>query len=324
MKKTISTFLKKEPWVHFNALQDLDELTQNELEVTGVRKKMLGHPMIRKIMNELQHWPGYPLKNHRDANHLIHKLTFLADLGITAEDPGVSEILSKILKLKSKEGPFQVIINIPKTFGGTGNDEAAWIICDAPLILYSLIRMGYKDKPGVMDAVYYLTGLIRPNGMGCCSTGTFEKFRGPGRKDDPCPYANLLMLRLFSQLPEFHDSEIAGIAVDCFFDHWKNQKGRKQYLFGIGSDFRQLKAPLVWYDILHVLDVLTQYQRLVNHPVIQEMANILNEKADKNGLFRAGSVYRPWKDWDFGQKREPSAWITFLVYRIFKRTGIVK
>ena len=31
------------------------------------------------------------------------------------------------------------------------------------------------------------------------------------------------------------------------------------------------------------------------------------------------SVFRAWKDWDFGQNKEPSAWLTLMVYGILKK-----
>lgn len=52
---------------------------------------------------------------------------------------------------------------------------------------------------------------------------------------------------------------------------------------------------------------------------LQEMVKIITTKMDMNGFYTAESVRRAWKDWDFGQKKEPSRWITFLVYRILKR-----
>ena len=42
---------------------------------------------------------------------------------------------------------------------------------------------------------------------------------------------------------------------------------RKEYLFGMGTDFRKLKAPLVWLDILHVLDVLSRFKVVHNDPL---------------------------------------------------------
>jgi hypothetical protein len=30
-------------------------------------------------------------------------------------------------------------------------------------------------------------------------------------------------------------------------------------------------------------------------------------------------MYRDWKDWSFADKKHPSPWLTFLIYRVFKR-----
>jgi len=55
----------------------------------------------------------------------------------------------------------------------------------------------------------------------------------------------------------------------------------------------------------------------------REMLDIIEAKATPEGKFIPESIYRAWKDWDFGQKKIPSPWITFLVYRIFYRLGRV-
>jgi len=44
--------------------------------------------------------------------------------------------------------------------------------------------------------------------------------------------------------------------VHTLLEHWQRQQERKIYLFGIGTDFRKLKYPFVWYDILHVVEAL--------------------------------------------------------------------
>jgi hypothetical protein len=53
------------------------------------------------------------------------------------------------------------------------------------------------------------------------------------------------------------------------------------------------------------------------------MAQILRSKADQEGRFTPESVWRDWQDWDFGQKREPSRWLTLIAQRTLKRaTGV--
>jgi hypothetical protein len=77
-------------------------------------------------------------------------LTFLADLGIRKDDPGVEEIVEKILGHRSSQGPFQALMNIPAKFGGSGTDQFAWALCDAPVILYSLAIIGLQDDARVL------------------------------------------------------------------------------------------------------------------------------------------------------------------------------
>jgi hypothetical protein len=87
----------------------------------------------------------------------------------------------------------------------------------------------------------------------------------------------------------------------------------------MGTGFTKLKAHLIWYDILHVLDVLTQYSWLKEDDRLQEMVEIVRSKVDGGGRFTPESIWRAWKDWDFGQKREPSPWLTLLVIRMLNR-----
>jgi hypothetical protein len=87
----------------------------------------------------------------------------------------------------------------------------------------------------------------------------------------------------------------------------------------MGTRFKKLKAPLIWYDILHVVDVLSDLPWLNKDERLHEMVELIELKADEEGKYYAESVWRAWSEWSFGQKKEPSSWITFLVYRILKR-----
>lgn len=98
------------------------------------------------------------------------------------------------LERQSAEGPFQLPTNIPTHYGGTGRDQWAWALCDAPPIVYALVKFGLGGVPPVETAVEHLVGLLRDNGWPCAVSKELGRFRGPGRRDDPCPFANLAML----------------------------------------------------------------------------------------------------------------------------------
>ena len=126
------------------------------------------------------------------------------------------------------------------------------------------------------------------------------------------------MLKLLALFDE-KDSPEAHAGVECLLNAWETSRERHPYMFFMGTDFRKLKAPFIWYDILHAVDVLSQFDFAVKDERFTAMLAIIREKAGKDGLFTPESIWQAWKDWDFGQKTMPSAWLTFLVYRINRR-----
>jgi len=261
------------------------------------------------------------LSSHKSASQPFHKLSFIADLGLKRDDPYVDVIVKKVYEHRSVEGLFQLPMNIPRHFGGSGSDEWAWALCDAPIIIYSLVKFGLDKDEQIRKAAKYLVGLVRGNGWPCTVSRELGKFRGPGRKDDPCPYATLVMLKMLSQLDEWKDGEEARVGAECLLNLWKKSKEQHPYMFYMGTDFRKTKAPFIWYDLLHVLDVLSQFEWLKNDKRIEEMVEVVKSKANREGKYTPESEWKAWKGWDFGQKKQPSRWLTFLVLRILKRIG---
>ncbi|HSQ27885.1 MAG TPA: hypothetical protein VLM80_12250 [Anaerolineales bacterium] len=317
---TASWLTETEPWITYRALIDLYDLSEDNPLVKHARQDMLADGRINGLIAELQNWPGTILKAHNDASHLLHKLVFLADLGMNKSDPGMQAIIQKILSNQSIEGIYQVRVNIKPAYGGTGEDQYAWMLCDAPLITYSLLKFGLSANEQVQASIKSMANLIRDNGWPCTVSPQLGKFRGPGRKSDPCPYATLAMLRLLSALPS-QEQYATRTGAETLLTLWQQRKERKAYLFGMGTDFRKLKAPLIWYDLLHFLDVLTNFTWLFQDQRLQEMLDLLQSKADDKGRFTPESIWMAWKDWEFGQKKQPSAWITLIANRTLKRTG---
>jgi hypothetical protein len=216
--------------------------------------------------------------------------------------------------------------------------------CDAPTLLYALLafgpstlrrgsgqallRTGLGDdelcpepvEGRVQKALEHLVGLVDENGWRCKAAPEFgETFNGPGRKEDPCPIVNVYALKALSQVPELLDSPATRAGAEMLLWHWEHQTERKIYLFGIGTDFRKLKYPFVWYDILHVVDVLSRFPFVHADARFQEMVETITTQADENGRYTASSMYRAWKGWSFADKKNPSPWLTFLVLRVIKR-----
>ncbi len=305
--------------LNYLILTEKDKIKLPDKDLIKEKQKLLMEPVVKNIMDELLDWPGNILKRHNDAKLLIHKLAFIADLGLNIQDDDrLKRIADKILEHESPEGVFQIKVNIPIRFGGTGEDQFSWMLCDAPLLLYSLVKLGV-NREKLKKGLNYLFSLAVNEGFPCAASADLGRFNGPGKRGTLCPYANLLMVKLFTLLPERLNSIECKNGVEALLDHWETRD--KKYLFGIGTDFKKLKFPFIWYDILHVTEVLSHFEYAVKDRRFKEMISCIKGKADSDQLFKAESVWMAWKCIDSGQKKTVSNWITYMVYRILERVG---
>ncbi len=317
--QTIEWLLEGDAWIQYRTRVDLLGQAETDPQVRAARKAMMADAKIQSLLMELNDWPGAVLNSHKSASQPFHKLAFIADLGLNLSDAPMKQIAKKVMEHQSAQGPFQLTMSIPTHFGGSGKDEWAWALCDAPILVSALVKMGLGDDKRVQIAVQYLDGLVRDNGFPCAASPELGKFRGPGRKEDPCPFATLAMLKVISRVPELRESDSAKIGVETLLTLWENSKERHPYMFFMGTDFRKLKAPMFWYDILHVVDVLSQFEWARKDKRFKELLGVVEAKADGEGRYTPESIWTAWKDWDFSQKKVPSRGMTLFVERIEKR-----
>ncbi|MHB1153152.1 MAG: hypothetical protein ACYCWE_19680 [Eubacteriales bacterium] len=315
MNELTDRLLNAKPWTEYGTRLYLLNQDKNDKEVLEAKKKILAHPLIQNMISEFDHWEDEIVSSHKSAGLLLHKLAFLADIGLTAEDPGIENIISVILKHRTEEGIIKVPVNISAHFGGTGQNTWGWCLCDTPEIVYSLLKFGLSEE--LKPAIQYLVSLARDNGWGCHVSPELGRFRGPGSKSDPCPYATLLMLKVLAQIPGLDDEKRCG--TESLLQLWADSREKHPYMFYMGTDFRKLKAPFIWYDIIHVTEVLSQFERIRQDIRLQEMIALIKSQADQNGFYTPQSEWRAWKAWDFGQKKLPSFWMTFVILRLLKR-----
>ena len=321
MQEVMEWLLAGPAWVTYRCLRDLLDMEEEAQTVQAARNEMLSDPQILKLITDLGEWESTPLKRHNDANHPLHKLVFLADIGLTAHDPGIGPILASITRHKSADGPFQILSNYPTAFGGSGQDEWLWCSCDAPSTLAALQKMGLMDDPQVKSAVESLAALGRENGWPCKADSQLGKFKGPGKQSDPCPYANLIMLKMLAARPDLCDGPNVRCGLETALFLWETSRSQRPYLFKMGTDFRKLKVPFIWYDLLHLADTLSQFPQIHDDRRFIEILAILESKQDESGKFTSESIWTKWSGWEFCQKREPSRWVTLCALRILKRAG---
>ena len=296
-----------EPWIRYNLKRIQNKENSQEF------KELSQDLRVQKIVDECVAWPDLPIKRHNDASHPIHKIEFLADLGLDVRDDWIKGISNLILENRSEDGLYQSKIEIPERWGGRGTSEIMWLLCDTPILIYALEKFGVTDE-SLCEAARMLVWLSENNGWRC--KGSNPKFRGPGKKEDFCPYANLITLKALS-LSEYKSTKAVEHGIDSHILHWENRN--RVYMFGIGSSFVKIKYPNIWYDILHVVDVLSRYPYAREYDEFWDMWSLIVEKQQPEGGFVPESVWKAWSDWSFGQKKESSPWMTLRIFEIANR-----
>jgi hypothetical protein len=307
--------LQGEPWIRNAVLEHEGAATSSS------RAAAAADTPIKTLAAEVSNWPWPPINSHKAVGHPLHLLCFLADLGIGAEALGIDQLLDKILDAQLDEGPLRQPMAIPVRYGGSGVTEMAWVLCDAPLLTWALAAFERSGDPRVEASAEALNQFGRDNGWPCVACAELKRFRGPGRKTDPCPYANLIMLQLNSALPSFTEAESTRLGVGSALRLWEVSREEHPYMFFMGTDFRKLKAPLAWYDILHVADVLSRFPFARHDRRMQDMVAAITAQADPNGRYSPGSVWQRWKGWEFSRKAVPSRYITLRVSIIEDKMG---
>lgn len=297
-------------------------LNEKKEDLKELRQQALSEPKIKSYLNEITDFHSILVSNHKNPELPIHILLFLLEIGLDTDVSEIQKAVEKIMVHKDKNGVYQSLTNIPKHFGGSGEDTFGWCLCDAPLLLYALLKAGIEYENHIRQGVEYLLSFYKNQGFPCSVSKELGKFRGPGRKDDCCPYATLIMLKLLSCIPEYNNSKISKEMVMIMLSLWENSLDKHPYMFYMGNDFRKLKAPAIWYDIVSVVDVLSRFDFVRSDSRFNEMISLIKDKQDENGLFTPEAVYQKCKNWDFGQKKQPSPYLTYLCNQILIRVGL--
>src|SRR5204863_9440009 len=137
------------------------------------------------------------------------------------------------------------------------------------------------------------------------------------RENDPsCPFGTVNVLRAVATHPTLKESAVAKRGVEEVLTLWERRKEPYRPVgFGMGTAFGRLQYPFVQHQLLKTVDTLSNFSTALADKRFDEMLSTVTEKQTTEGLFKPEGVNKPYAEFDFGQKKTPSPWITFLVAR---------
>jgi hypothetical protein len=298
LEKTVLDWLLEGPaWLRFAV----------ELQLLGKAPDSapaVNDPAIKKLIARLKSADaGLPaLKtgkvHYTEAGKAYWDLYFLADIGLSIKDIGLETEAEQAFHYQTAGGAFVIPPNVKENY-----------LCMSAILLSSLARMGYREDPRMIKYTRAILSTQMPGGGWDCYGETMGVL-------ESCPMDDMNCIMLLGQYEQHRDNPAMRGAIDMLLEHFS--MGEHLYGFGTGKRFRSLQYPAVKYGILRVLDALSLFPDAMERATFLNMLNFVRDKA-KNGKYIPEAVEPAYAEFDFGQTKEPSRWITFLINRIEKR-----
>ena len=308
MNQEIINWLLDGPvWVRFaveSQLLDMNPTPRTALQDESIRT------LIRRLKDEKIGIPG--LKTGKvtwaDTGNAYWDLFFLTDIGLTAPGMDLEDEIEEFFQLQLPDGTFI-----------TEDDHAANYFCVSGIFLSSVARAGYRNDARMAEYVGFILSTQQPDGGWHC--GDDHTSGGKYKGSESCPMDNLNILQLLGQYDEYRNDARFNGAFNLLFEHWRRRDERwRPSDFGIGKRFKTLEYPATKYGILRVLDVASLFPYASATNGFMDMLDFACQKS-VGGKFSAESIHEAYSEFDFGQTKEPSRWITFLIERIKKRAA---
>ena len=263
------------------------------------------------LFGALEAWPPEnPLSKAYDPKDSIWKLNTLADFGLQKDDKRIADLAKRVFIAQAENGGF-----LHGGFDHTKSWDARPYICISHVMTYALARFGYLDDPRLQKAYDHiqewqrLDGGWHPNKL---------NLLGNERESEPsCPFGTTNVLRAVVANPQLRDGSNTQRAAEYLLDCWERRaEPFRPVGFGIGSTWDKVQYPFVQYQLLKTLDALVQISTIRKDKRLLEMLSRLKNKQNVDKSWTAEGINKPWSEFDFGQKKTTSAWITFLAFRI--------
>ncbi len=317
-----------EPFAKWALLTGALGLPEDGPEARAVRGEVPADERVVALVAELPEWGEGDFPGHHSPAFLPNRLNLLADMGVRGGDfDRIEALLDGMLERQSPKGRFQSFGRHP------GRPEPEWgsLLCDTNVITDVLLRFGRGEDPRVHTALKRMERDLSMTPQGAawgCVPERATLFRGPGRRADVCPQVTLEGLRAFSHVPPADRPSAILAAARTPLEVWRRRAEEKPYMFGHGYQFKSVKWPNIWYDVLWVLETVGRYPHLWRGPgdrpedrrAIAEMAAcLIAYNFDADGRLTPRRAYTGFENLTLGQKKEPSPFATALALSALAR-----
>lgn len=232
----------------------------------------------------------------------IESVLMLSDLGMGADHPILRGAARQILSCWHDDGRFRAVP------GG------AIYPCHTTAAARALCRLGYARDSRIERTFQNLVDTAHVDGGWRCSKFMFG--RGPETESsNPGPTLNALDAFRFSR--HLNRDRRLDRAVEFLLAHWRTRKPLGPCHFGMGTRFMKVEYPLLRYNLLNYVYVLSFYDRAKRDQRFREALQALNSKL-VDGSVVVENAHKELAGLSFCRKGSPSRAATHQYLQILR------
>ncbi len=282
---------------------------------------LLGDPGVRGLIETLPAWDAIATApDHHSPAFLPNRLNLLADLGVQGgDDTRIESLVDVLLAHQDRHGRF----TSAEADGGRPKPESGAVLCDTNVIADVALRFGRGDDPRVKSALGRMRSDLATTPQGKawqCVPERRPLLAGVFSKAEVCPQITLEGLRALSRVhPPGERPAWLLEAARTPLAVWRKRTTDRPYGFGHGYQFKSVKWPNFWYDVLWVLETVGRYPEVWSgsrstaedrRAAAELAACLIAYNFDDDGRVTPKRVYPGFEQFSFGCKTGPSPFAT--------------
>jgi len=308
-QNVVNWLLEEEnPSICYRTMKELLDMPESDPRVQRAKKKIPSYSPVKKMLDAM-HPDGYweeinPRTKEkigdgtiyfRNTTHFI--LAYLAELGMTRENPTIEKAVNRYLSLQQPNGDFY------RQFS-----------CLYAMNIRTFVLLGFRDDERVKNTIRLMRESIRyDNGYLCdMHEGKHKK----GRLVKSCIRGSAKVLFAVSELPDLWEEPLSKKVVDYFLDRNVLYKSTDKSSL-VNRDAGQTIFPFTWR--FGLLDILLPLSKMgyIKEPRMQSAWDFLeNHKNQKDQYILDIDI--KCKYWKVGKRGESNKWVTFYAYLCLK------
>jgi hypothetical protein len=303
MDQAVLAWLLEEdqPSIRFRTLTELLDRPPDDPEVQQAWAAIPNSKPVTEIFKKM-HPDGYWLQKKPTTGEMIgddveygsyatthFSLAYLAELGLTRQDPRIEKAANRYLDLQQPDGDFWQHFSCLNGYN-----------------LRSFIMLGYRDDPHLQNTLDLMLNTNRFDGGYLCK---MHEGKYKTRETVSCIRGSGKMLVAFAELLETWEHP----RVQALVDYFLRREGlfrTKDLTAPAHKDLLQTRFPFTW--TITVLEILYAFSKMGmgDDPRLKRAWEILEDKRDAEGYYildyaPGQALLKP------GKPGEPNKWITF-------------